>query len=298
MDFSRLDDKRVFVTGAADGIGAAVARVFKAGGARVFLCDIAEDRLRETAASLDSPCLPCDVTNPTSLARVVEKAWRELGGIDLVCANAGVVLQGPILEASREDLDWIFGVNVWGCLDTCRPFVRLLRENKKTGHILMTGSEASLSYPSLIHDLQLTSYLMSKHSVLALADGLRADLRGEGIGVSVLCPGPVATALSQNSSGLRPAQPGGGAKSGRGSATTSAAGASNPTANLRPDLQQQIAALSHTPDQIAATALAGLRRGLFVIPTHPHIEADVAKRMGEIDLGLRALDSGIQEISG
>ena len=289
MDFAKLDDKRVFVTGAADGIGAALARTFKAGGARVFLSDIAEERLRETAGSLGSPSLACDVTNPTSLARVVERAWRELGGIDLVCANAGVVMQGPILETSREDLDWIFNINVWGCLDTCRPFVRLLRENKRPGHILLTGSEASLSYPRLIHDMQLTAYLMTKHSVLALADGLRADLRGDGIGVSVLCPGPVATALSQNSSGLRPTNSSGRGSPGRTSAAASAPAASNPTANLRSDLQQQISALSHTPDQIAATALAGLRRGLFVIPTHPHIGADVEQRLGEIQAGLAAL---------
>lgn len=289
MDFAKLDDKRVFVTGAADGIGAALARTFKAGGARVFLSDIAEERLRETAGSLGSPSLACDVTNPTSLARVVERAWRELGGIDLVCANAGVVMQGPILETSREDLDWIFNINVWGCLDTCRPFVRLLRENKRPGHILLTGSEASLSYPRLIHDMQLTAYLMTKHSVLALADGLRADLRGDGIGVSVLCPGPVATALSQNSSGLRPTNSSGRGSPGRTSAAASAPAASNPTANLRSDLQQQISALSHTPDQIAATALAGLRHGLFVIPTHPHIGTDVEQRFGEIQAGLAAL---------
>ncbi len=289
MDFSRLDDKRVFVTGAADGIGAALARKFRAEGARVFLCDIAEERLRETAASLDSPCIACDVTNPTALARVVERAWRELGGIDLVCANAGVVMQGPILEASREDLDWIFDINVWGCLDTCRPFVRLLRENKKQGHILLTGSEASLSYPRLIHDMQLTAYLMTKHSVLALADGLRADLHGDGIGVSVLCPGPVATALGQNSSSLRPAQSPVGGSSGRAAAAASSASTLNPTANLRPELQQQIGALSRTPDQVAATALAGLRRGLFVIPTHPHIATDVDHRYAEIREGLAAV---------
>lgn len=276
MDFSKLDDKRVFVTGAADGIGAALARAFRDRGARVFLCDIAEARLRETAAALDSPSVPCDVRNPTALARVVERAWRELGGLDLVCANAGVVTQGPILEAAREDLDWIFDINVWGVLNTCRPFVRLLRENKKEGHILMTGSEAALSYPELIHDMQLTAYLMTKHSVLALAEGLRADLRGDGIGVSVLCPGPVATSLSQNSSALRP---------------TKIGGSGAPTAGLDAAAQEQVRALSLTPDQIAARALAGLGRGLFVIPTHPHIENDVDRRFDEIRAGLAALQN-------
>lgn len=275
MDFSKLDDKRVFLTGAADGIGAAMARAFRAAGARVFLSDVAEERLRETATALDAPGVACDVRNPTSLARVVERAWRELGGLDLVCANAGVVVQGPLLEASREELDFIFGINVWGALDTCRPFVRLLRENKKPGHILLTGSEAALSYPELIRDMQIGAYLMTKHSVLAMADGLRADLRGDGIGVSVLCPGPVATSLSQNSSALR--------------AGRAAVGPVVPTAGLGPEAQARVGALSVSPDQIAARALEGLRRGLFVIPTHPHIAADVEARHAEIRAGLDAL---------
>ncbi|MBK7951510.1 MAG: SDR family NAD(P)-dependent oxidoreductase [Deltaproteobacteria bacterium] len=275
MDFSKLDDKRVFVTGAADGIGAALARAFRAAGARVFLSDVAEERLRETATALDAPGVACDVRNPTSLARVVERAWRELGGLDLVCANAGVVVQGPLLEASREELDFIFGINAWGALDTCRPFVRLLRENKKPGHILLTGSEAALSYPELIRDMQIGAYLMTKHSVLAMADGLRADLRGDGIGVSVLCPGPVATSLSQNSSALR--------------AGRAAVGPVVPTAGLGPEAQARVGALSVSPDQIAARALEGLRRGLFVIPTHPHIAADVEARHAEIRAGLDAL---------
>jgi NAD(P)-dependent dehydrogenase (short-subunit alcohol dehydrogenase family) len=273
MDFAKLDDKRVLVTGAADGIGAALARAFREGGARVFLCDIAEARLRETANGLDAPFAACDVTNPTALARVVERAWRELGAIDLACANAGVVMQGPLLEATREELDWIFNINVWGVLNTCRPIVRLMRESKRPGHILMTGSEAALSYPSLIHEMQLTAYLMTKHSVLAMADGLRADLRADGIGVSVLCPGPVATSLAQNSNALRPSQ------------------TSGPTAGLGAAAQEEIRALSLSPDEIAARALAGLRRNLFVIPTHPHIEADVARRYEEIRAGLAALRS-------
>jgi len=292
MDFSKLDDKHVFVTGAADGIGAALARLFRGAGARVFLCDVAEERLRETAHALDAPFAACDVRNTTSLARVVERAWRELGGLDLVCANAGVVCQGPILETSREDLDWIFDINVRGVLDTCRPFVRLLRENKRPGHILITGSEAALSYPRLIHAMQITAYLMTKHSVLALADGLRADLAGESIGVSVLCPGPVATSLSQNSNALRPASTAGAnvARSGPAS-TTSMSPARVPPASigLSADAQEQLRTLSLTPDDIAARALEGLRRGLFVIPTHPHIASDVEHRYDEIRAGLAAL---------
>lgn len=277
LDFSKLDDKRIFVTGAADGIGAALARLFRGAGARVFLCDVAEDRLREVAHALDAPFAACDVRNTTSLARVVERAWRELGGLDLVCANAGVVTQGPILEASREELDWIFDINVRGVLDTCRPFVRLLREHRRPGHVLMTGSEAALSYPRMIHGMQLTAYLMTKHAVLALADGLRADLAAEDVGVSVLCPGPVATNLSQSSQALRPASAG------------ASASAAPPSAGLTPAVQERLSALSLSPDAIAERALEGLRRGLFVIPTHPHTAEDVEHRHAEIRAGLAAL---------
>lgn len=276
MDFGKLDDKRVFITGAADGIGAALARALRSGGARVFLCDVAEAKLRETANDLDAPFAACDVRQSTSLARVVERASRELGGLDLACANAGVVTRGPILEASREELDWIFGINVWGALDTCRPFVRLAREQHRPGHVLLTGSEVSLSYPRLIDPMQITAYVMTKHAVLAMAEGLRAELAGDGIGVSVLCPGPVATGLSESSSALRPAAAG----SGSGGALPAA---------LAEEIGHKLGALSRTPDQIAATALAGLARGLFVIPTHPHIGADVEHRQSEIRAGLAAL---------
>jgi len=216
MDFEKLDDKRVFITGAADGIGAALARAFRAAGAKVFLCDVAEGKLRATAEKLDAPFAVCDVRQSTTLARVVERASRELDGLDLACANAGVVTRGPILEASREELDWIFGINVWGALDTCRPFVRLLREQRRPGHLLLTGSEVSLSYPRLIDPMQITAYVMTKHAVLAMAEGLRAELAADGIGVSVLCPGPVATGLSESSNALRP----GSAADGAGSALT------------------------------------------------------------------------------
>lgn len=283
VDFSKLDDKRVFVTGAADGIGAALSRRLRGAGARVFLCDVAEERLRETAHGLDAPFAACDVRNTTSLARVVERAWRELGGLDLVCANAGVVAQGPILEASREELDWIFDINVRGVLDTCRPFVRLLREHRRPGHILMTGSEAALSYPRLIHGMQLTAYLMTKHAVLALADGLRADLAAEDIGVSVLCPGPVATNLSQSSQALR------GTAAGSASGAAAPGTARPPSAGLTPAVQERLAALSLSPDAIAERTLEGLRRGLFVIPTHPHTAEDVEHRHAEIRAGLAAL---------
>jgi len=271
----KLDELGALVTGGADGIGLALARALRAQGARVFLTDVAAEKLTARASALGASHAPCDVTDADGLARLVERAWREIGPIDLLCANAGVVTQGSLLSTPRAELDWIFEVNVWGILNAARPFVAKLRETGRAGHILMTGSETSLSYPGFTRGLPIHAYLMTKHCVLAMADALRVELAPERIGVSVLCPGPVETALGENSSAARPARFGGPA-----AAASSA---------LDPEVVRAMAELRRSPDEVAATALAGLRRGLFVIPTHPHIRADAAERFREIERGFEAL---------
>ncbi len=277
MDFSKLDDKRVLITGSAGGIGLALARAFHSGGARVFLTDVAGEKLARIAPQIGAVAAACDVTQPDAIAEIVDRAWREIGPIDLLCANAGVVTQGPLLEARREELDWIFDVNVWGILNACRPYVRMLRESGREGHILMTGSETSLSYPAFTRELPIAAYLMTKHCVLAMAEGLRAELARDRIGVSVLCPGPVPTDLAANS---------GSARRNRAADAPPA-----PAPELSPEMLRSMASLQRSADEVAATALAGLRRGLFVIPTHPHTRGDVAQRHAEIERGLDALGS-------
>ena len=128
MDFEKLDDKGVLITGGADGIGLAMAEMFRSAGARVFVGDIAVEKLEKSAARIGASSAPCDVTDPDGLDRWVDRAWDEIGPIDLLCANAGVVTQGSLLDSRREDLDWIFEVNVWGIVNACRPFVRKLRD--------------------------------------------------------------------------------------------------------------------------------------------------------------------------
>jgi NAD(P)-dependent dehydrogenase (short-subunit alcohol dehydrogenase family) len=272
-DFEKLADKGVLITGGADGIGRALAGVFQSGGARVFIADIAEARLAETASALGCASAVADVTDTGAMEALVDQAWGEVGPLDLLCANAGVVRPGSLLDASREDIDWHFDVNVWGVLNVCRPFVRRLRAERRPGHVLMTGSEVSLSNPAYIHEAQVHVYNMSKHAVLSMADVLRSELAPEGIGVHVLCPGPVSTSLAESSAASRAIRLGG---EGEGEV-------------VRPEFDEEKAALMESmlrsPDQIAATALAGLRDGLFVIPTHPHIESDARARFMEIERG-------------
>jgi NAD(P)-dependent dehydrogenase (short-subunit alcohol dehydrogenase family) len=275
LDFRELDDRSVLITGGADGIGLALGELFRSAGARVFLVDVDAGKLARSAARIGAASAVCDVADAAAVERAVEQAWQALGPIDLLCANAGVVSQGSLLEMSREELDWIFGVNVWGILHASRAYVKRVRESRREGHILMTGSETSLSYPAFTHSLPIHAYVMSKHCVLAMADSLRVQLASDRIGVSVLCPGPVSTGLGQNSGRLRPgalAPPGAGADP-----------------SLDPGALRAMGELGRTPAQVAATALEGLRQGLFVIPTHPHIRDDVSRRHAEIERGFRLL---------
>jgi NAD(P)-dependent dehydrogenase (short-subunit alcohol dehydrogenase family) len=270
-----LYGRGVLVTGAADGIGLALARALRAAGARVVLSDLAADRLEKTARALGVPALVCDVTDADAMVAAVDRAWQEIGPIDLLCANAGVARPGALLEVSRQDIDWQFDVNVWGVLNTIRPFVQRLRAEGRPGHILVTGSEASLSHPKYIRDMEAGVYHMTKHAVLSLADGLRAELASDDIGVSVLCPGPVPTDLAANSAVSRAA------RSGEAFEMLEIEGSEETGAIVGERLR--------SPEQIAQIALEGLREGLFVIPTHPHIRQDVETRYREIERGLDAL---------
>jgi len=273
LDFENLDDRGVLITGGASGIGLALARTFHEQGARVFLADRDAERLAESAGSLGVGSAVCDVTDRASVEAALAKAWDACGPIDVLCANAGVVRSAPLIEVSRDEAEWQFAVNVWGVLDSCQAFVARLRREGRPGHLLLTGSEASLSHPEFVRPMQVGIYHMTKHAVLSMGDALRGELEPEGIGVSVLCPGPTPTDLAASSEAARVAHFGG-------------------ATELRgPEAGDEEAAdaRSRDPREVAQAALAGLRRGLVVIPTHPHIRDDVRARYDEIERGFEGL---------
>lgn len=275
LDFERLDDKAVLITGAADGIGLAMAEAFSAGGARVFLADIAQEKLAEQAKRLGAASAPCDVTDRAAVESMVERAWREIGPIDLLCANAGVIDPGPLLEASREAIDFQFGVNVWGVLDTVRAFVAKLREAGRAGHLVLTGSEHSLSNPPYLSGAPCAVYNMTKHAVLAMGDQLRGELAEDRIGVSVLCPGPIVSGLGDNSAAYRPERFG--------------EGGPIDLSGVTKEQMETIVSLYRPASHAADCVLAGLRRGAFVIPTHAHEKEDATGRFREIERGFEIL---------
>ncbi len=270
-----FDGKTALVTGAADGIGAGLARMLISVGAKVFLADIDGERLASTADGLGCEWAVCDVTDADAVEELVESAWARLGSVDLLCANAGVLIPGSLLEIDRRDFDFGFGVNVWGIIHAVRPQVRKLREKGRAGYFLLTGSEHSLANPTYLRPLPLHIYNMTKHAVLSIGESLRAELGPEGHGVSVLCPGPVESGLNRNSTAARPEVFG------------------DPKAvdfsKVDPDVMAGLGDSYMSADEAAAIALRGVAAEAFIIPTHAFQREDVDARYRETIAGFDLL---------
>lgn len=269
-------DKGVLITGGADGIGAALASTLVDAGAKVFLTDIHAEKLESTATRLGCERAVCDVSDADAVEEVVESAWAALGSVDLLCANAGVIVGGSLLEFDRNDFDFGFGVNVLGVIHAVGPQVRRLRASGRIGSFLLTGSEHSLSLPNYLRPVPMHVYTMTKHAVLAIGEALRAELGGEGHGVSVLCPGPVVSGLAENSTAARPDTLGD--PKALDLSKIDAAGV------------QELMAAYLPAEEAAATALRGLRENAFIIPTHAFQREDVEARYQEMIAGFRLIE--------
>lgn len=188
--------KTALVTGGGAGIGRSLCLAFAAEGMRVVIADREADRAEQVAAEVEAAggtALPqaCDVTDRTAVERLKEAVNGTFGAVDILCNNAGVVQEGPLVEAPQEDWDWVFNVNVWGVVNGIRAFVPEMKA-RGSGHVLNTASLSGLyAMPGS------GVYTASKYAVVAISETLRIELRPNGIGVSVLCPGFVHTRIDE-----------------------------------------------------------------------------------------------------
>lgn len=171
--------RRILVTGAARGIGAALARQLHASGARVALLGIEQELLAEVAADCgDAPWRYCDIGDPTQVERVVESLVAELGGLDAVVANAGIAKQLPLIGGDPAVLEETLTVNVLGVYYTLRaagPHI-----SHAGGYVLLVTSLAAA-----IHLPLAGAYSASKAAVEALGNSLRIELRHTGARVGI-----------------------------------------------------------------------------------------------------------------
>jgi NAD(P)-dependent dehydrogenase (short-subunit alcohol dehydrogenase family) len=194
------------VTGAASGFGRALAEECARAGMSVALLDIDGDRARESAESLaqtydgETIARAVDVGSARDVDDAAAAVRRQFGGCDLLFANVGVQQFGAVERLTDEDWTWVLNVNVIGTARTVRSFLPLIRARSGTRHIAMTASSSALA-----PGMRLGAYQASKSAVLGLGDTLRLELRGEGIGVTVILPAGMATRHLESSALARPA---------------------------------------------------------------------------------------------
>jgi NAD(P)-dependent dehydrogenase (short-subunit alcohol dehydrogenase family) len=175
---SGLEGRRVLITGAARGIGAATAKRLHERGARLALAGIEPDELERTAAECDALAISCDVRNRAEVESAVAAAVDHLGGLDVVVANAGVGAQLPLVGGDPEIFERTIAVNLLGVYYTLRAAGPHIAH--KRGYALAISSLAAAVHPPL-----LGAYCAAKAGVEALGDVLRVELRSSGARVGV-----------------------------------------------------------------------------------------------------------------
>lgn len=193
----RFGGQLVLVTGAASGIGRATAFAFAEAGARIVAVDRDAEGAARTAdmsrliGAPEAWAETVDVSDEQAMEKLAEKVAAEYGIVDVLVNNAGIGLSGSFFDTTTEDWKKVLDVNLWGVIHGCRIFGKQMADRGQGGHIVNTASAAAYQ-PSKA----LPAYSTTKAAVLMLSECLRAELAGQGIGVSAICPGFVNTNIT------------------------------------------------------------------------------------------------------
>jgi NAD(P)-dependent dehydrogenase (short-subunit alcohol dehydrogenase family) len=199
-----VEGKVAFVTGGASGIGFGMARVFLRNGMKVVIADIRQDHLDEAAALLKGAnnvhFIRLDVTDRAAMAAAADETERIFGKVHVLCNNAGIGILGGAKKATYDDWDWGLGVNLGGVINGIQTFVPRIARHGEGGHIVNTSSMAGV-----LPGAGATIYVTAKAAVLGMSECLKAELAGDKIGVTALCPGPITTNIHEVAK-MRPEQ--------------------------------------------------------------------------------------------
>ncbi|WP_350141102.1 SDR family oxidoreductase [Parasphingopyxis sp.] len=247
---------RAVITGGAKGIGLGIAKALADRGAALVIADIDAEAVACAVAELESlgartHGVPCDVIDDDQLVVLADRAWDELGQVDLFFDNAGVMpALKPFLEWSLADADWVIDVNLRAAMHALQIFGRRMVAQTSPSRIVVTGSEHSTGTPHIMGG----PYTASKQGILGLCDVVRRELP-DHVGLSVLMPGVVQTSLA-GSPAHRQKRYGGPLEESRGAMI-----------NFGPDA-----------DSFGANAVERVMAGDDFIVSHPHIAKLIAER--------------------
>lgn len=202
------DGKVAVVTGAASGIGRALAEMFAAEGSAVVVADLDGDEAETVAASIratggEALAVPVDVSDATAVDRLAAVTIERFGHVEVLCNNAGVSTFNLFRDQTLDDWHWVFDVNLWGVVHGLQTFVPLMREQGAPAHIVNTASIAGL----LSGVAFIGPYAATKVAVVSISETLVQELAIDDtpIGVSVLCPSSVDTKVMESERGRPPA---------------------------------------------------------------------------------------------
>ena len=269
-----LSGKTAFVTGGASGIGLELGRAFAKAGMKVMLADVETGALERAVTSLreivpDIRGVQCDVADPESVERAAQATYDAFGHVHVVCNNAGVAAGGGIDNISIDNWRWVIDVNLMGVLHGIRSFLPHLRAHGEGGHIVNTASMAGMN-----SGLGLSPYTASKFAVVAMSEGLSVQLKPHGIGVSVLCPSFVRTAIG-DSGRNRPA------RYGQAQPLDPASPAGLMVAEIARRLEAGL-----DPSDVAARVLSAIRHDELYVFTHPNMRQQVDERFASIQAAM------------
>ncbi len=266
-----LRDRVAVVTGAASGIGLALAQRFAAEGMKVVMADIEGPALAAAAEALRlraSAVLAAqiDVSRPDDVERLARETYDAFGAAHVLCNNAGVAVLGAVHEHSLADWQWVINVNLWGVIHGVRAFVPRMLAGGDAAHIVNTASVAGLTTAPF-----MSVYDVTKHGVVALSESMYREFLATGapIGVSVVCPGLINTNIMRSSRNRPPDL------ADRGKAGPAAQAAAQ-------NLEDRLAG-GYPPSEVAEQVVQGIREGRFyIVPAQPEVKAAVALRAQDI----------------
>ncbi|HEY1710152.1 MAG TPA: SDR family NAD(P)-dependent oxidoreductase [Rhizomicrobium sp.] len=200
---TQVAGRTAFITGGANGIGLSIARAFARAGARLALIDIDADALERVRKELSDTTRVVtevlDMRNRDGFAGAADRVEAQLGPVSLLVNNAGVAGGAPANKLTYELWDWGLGINLGGVISGVQTFLGRMIERGEGGHIVNTASGAGL-----VGSSAGVLYHTAKFAVVGMSEALEAELKPYNIGVSVLCPGPVATGIIARTRSLQP----------------------------------------------------------------------------------------------
>ena len=189
MAEGRLQGRRVLVTGAASGMGEAVARLFAAEGARLALLDIAAERLAAVAAETGQTGVPADVASEGSVQAAVATAAEALGGLDGVVNAAGVLAHRSFADTDAATFQRVVGVNLAGPFNVCRAALAHLKRSGRGAIVNIASLSGVRPVPGM------AVYSATKAGLIAMSEALSGEV-GPEVRVNVICPGIIRTPMT------------------------------------------------------------------------------------------------------